>query len=209
MNETEPQNSNPVSGWTKLAIVHSVCMVIFTGFACFVLYQVGTAVKKAGEATEKLAARADSIAAKVEDTAGSAAAVGRSVEKLAQSVEKLAKKVDAANKMASTLKRQGGALTPEEEKVIDQLLREVRASGLRFARGGKDYSALTAYAWLWAKYKILKGSVSTAEDFVTKIGSKELIGDPYEVVLAGGKKKPLSDWLRERLKLLREKKKEP
>jgi Family of unknown function (DUF5329) len=180
-------------------------MLIFTGFACYVLYEMGQTAKAMGEATTKLANRADGIGAKVEHIAGSAASVGKSVETLAASVEKLARKVGAANQLAKTLKRREAPLPPDEEKLIDELLRTVRGSGLKFARGGKQYSALTAYAWLWAKFKILETRISSADDFVAKIGTKELVGDPYEVIMADGTKKVLAEWLTERLAELRKK----
>jgi len=200
MDSRKTQNEvRTLKSWSRPAIVHSICMLVFTAFACFVLFQIGQAVKAMGEATSKLAARVDGIGAKIEQVTGSAAKVSKNVETLAESIDRLAKKVDAANRLAGNLKRDGAALTPDEERVINRLLLEVRGSGLRFVRSGKNYSALTTYAWLWAKYKILKSTISTADDFIAKVGTKELVGDPYEVEMADGTRKPLAEWLDKRL----------
>jgi hypothetical protein len=206
MNDGEIDGGSPARrDWSPLVVVQTLCLLVFTGFGCFVLYRMGQAAKAMGAAAATLAARADRIGARVEEVAGSAAAVGKSVEQLAGSVEKLAEKVEAANQAARALKRREGPLPPEEQKLIAELLRSVRASGLKFARGGKEYGGLTAYAWLWAKYKILESTVGSADDFVAKIGTKELIGEAYEVVRADGTKQPLAEWLRAKLAELRKK----
>ncbi len=179
------------------------CLMALIGFTCFLLYRVSRAVDSMARTTAKLGDRLDGIGGEVEKLAGSAASVSESVEKLADRVDRLSGKMEAADEWAEALTTPGGSLPEAEEKLIDGLLAAVRRSDLKFVRGGQEKSAWRMHAWLWAKYRLWKPTLRSAKGFIEKVATKEVVGDPYQVIAADGKKLPLADWLKEHLAELR------
>ena len=190
-------------------IVAALCVAALTVFACFVLYRVGRAVESAARTAARLGDRLDSIGVQVERATSSAAEISRSVGKLAARVERLSEKLEAMDEWAEAMRLPGGELRPDDEKLIDELLGCVRRSGLKFVRGGQEKSAWRMYAWLWAKYRMWKPTIASAGDFIEKVGTKQVVGEPYQVIEPGGTKRPLAGWLAERLAELRAARKRP
>ncbi len=96
---------------------------------------------------------------------------------------------------AARLVRPGG-----EQTKIDYLVGEVRNSPAIFLRNGREYPADRAASHLARKLKFAGKRVQTARDFVLGIASRsEETGTPYEIRWPDGKRRPLSEWLFERL----------
>ena len=88
---------------------------------------------------------------------------------------------------------------PRAEDEITWLLRQIGSSKAKFAYDDKEKSALSFYARLYAKYKVYKKTLASAEDFIDKVATKTITGKPYYITEPGGEKVELGDWLRARL----------
>lgn len=83
---------------------------------------------------------------------------------------------------------------------IDHLLGYVESSRCEFQRNGSWYDSHSALAHLQSKYGFLRNSVSTAEDFIEKAGSRSsMSGQPYQVRCGSGAPMPSAQWLRDEL----------
>lgn len=84
---------------------------------------------------------------------------------------------------------------------IEKLLERVEKGGATFVRSGKEFSAAAAANHLERKFNTLYTPELTAAEFITQGASvSSETGETYEVVLPGGQRQPLGDWLREELK---------
>ena len=101
-----------------------------------------------------------------------------------------------------------GAPSPDTEREIKHLLAQIRSSDHRFAYSvlgsDKSKSGTVLYLQLYTKYKTYKNVVSSAEDFINKVATTTIGGEPYRVVISTDEAVPLNDWLTEELKNYRE-----
>jgi len=93
------------------------------------------------------------------------------------------------------------ATRPEGEQAkIDALLDRIRASDAIFIRNGVEYDGKQAASHLKTKLFFAGSRVQTAKDFVLGVAShSEESGLPYEIRPKEGARRPLKDWLLERL----------
>lgn len=97
-------------------------------------------------------------------------------------------------------------LVPAARQEIDALLRAVGSSGCEFVRGGTAYPAAKAQDHLQQKFEYLdaRGMLKTAEDFITKAGTRSsMTGEAYAIRCPGAAQQASDEWLLARLKLLR------
>jgi hypothetical protein len=90
-------------------------------------------------------------------------------------------------------------MEPRAEAEIKWLLSQIGSSKARFAYDNKKKSALMFYAHVYAKYKIYKKTLASAEDFIAKVGTKTITGKPYYITVPGGQQVELGQWLRAKL----------
>jgi hypothetical protein len=89
---------------------------------------------------------------------------------------------------------------PQTMAEIDELIRFVRASDVRFIRNGKEYSGAEGADHLRDKLAKAGDRVKTTDDFITGIASRSFLsGKPYLVKFADGHTQPTGDWLRAHL----------
>jgi len=99
------------------------------------------------------------------------------------------------------------ALDPQTKAEIDELLNYTKTSGVRFIRGGTEYSAAEGAQHLRDKLDKAGNRVKTTDDFITGIASTSyLSGKPYLVKFADGHTQPTSEWLKAHLAEIRKKK---
>ena len=93
------------------------------------------------------------------------------------------------------------ASRPEaEQKKIDYLLGEVKASSATFIRNGQEYQAEKAVSHLKRKLMFAGGRVQTARQFIVGVASRsEESKEPYKMRLPAGATVELGTWLMERL----------
>jgi hypothetical protein len=97
-----------------------------------------------------------------------------------------------------------GAPAQEADREIKHLLSHVRRSDHRFVYSNEDRSGTRFYLQLYAKYKLYDTVTGSAEDFIAKVATKTVGGNPYQVVIRPDKTVNLSDWLSEELRGYRE-----
>ena len=87
-----------------------------------------------------------------------------------------------------------------EEQKIEALLNSFDAPGITFVRNGEDHDGAWAKQHLAEKLKEAKPAITTADDFIAKVGtSSSHTGKPYEVKTADGKKVESSVWFKDKL----------
>jgi uncharacterized coiled-coil protein SlyX len=96
-----------------------------------------------------------------------------------------------------------GAPAPETEREIKHLLAHIRASKGRFVYSDENKGGMRFYLQLYAKYKTYDKIIGSAEDFIDKVATKTIVGQPYHVVISPTETVALSDWLTEELKKYR------
>jgi len=93
------------------------------------------------------------------------------------------------------------ASNPEIEALI---VRVEHAHGVVFIRNGSDHSAVEAAAHLRRKLAAAHGRITTAEQFIDKLGTRSsMTGIAYRVRFADGRELDSAAWLRQLLRELR------
>lgn len=98
-------------------------------------------------------------------------------------------------------------LNPVAQREIEALLRLVGESGCTILRSGTIHTAAEAQRHLSMKYEYLAGRklLTSAEDFIEKAGSRSsMTGDAYTIRCGTLPPVQTGDWLRARLRLLRQ-----
>lgn len=89
---------------------------------------------------------------------------------------------------------------PEIRK-IERLLKLVETSPATFVRNGVEFSGAAASGHLNRKLNSLDTGQLTAEEFITQGASaSSQTGEAYEVILPGGQRQSLAEWLRDELR---------
>ena len=102
-------------------------------------------------------------------------------------------------------------LSPVARQEIEGLLRAVGSSGCEFMRGGTAHPAAKAQDHLQQKYEYLdaRAQLQSAEDFIAKAATRSsMTGETYGI-RCGATVQPSEDWLRAKLKALRQPKRAP
>jgi hypothetical protein len=88
---------------------------------------------------------------------------------------------------------------------IDALMVRVEhAQGVVFIRNGSEHSAVEAAAHLRRKFAAADGRITTAEQFIDKLGTRSsMTGIAYRVRLADGREIDSATWLRQLLREVR------
>ena len=94
------------------------------------------------------------------------------------------------------------AASPHEQSRIDRLIRFVETQkDMKFVRNGTEYSCADAAKFLRGKLDSMGRDVSTAREFIERIGTKSsMTGRPYQVKFADGRMMPAAQFLSDELK---------
>ncbi len=94
------------------------------------------------------------------------------------------------------------ARSPHEQTRIEKLIRFVEIQkDMTFIRNGTEYSCAEAGKFLRGKLGSMGKDVTTAREFIERIGTKSsMSGKPYEVKFGDGKTMLASQFLAEELK---------
>lgn len=96
-----------------------------------------------------------------------------------------------------------GGPSSDAEREIKYLLSQIRNSPHRFVYSDENKGGLRFSLQLYAKYKVYDKIIASAEDFIEKVGTKSIAGQPYRVVISPEETVALNDWLREMLRTYR------
>lgn len=98
-------------------------------------------------------------------------------------------------------------LTPMAQREIAGLLHAVGASGCHFMRGGSAYSSAQAQEHLGKKYEYMaaRDMLVSTEDFIDKAATRSsMSGEPYAIRCGEAAAQKSDDWMRARLKAMRQ-----
>jgi hypothetical protein len=111
--------------------------------------------------------------------------------------------VDGLARVARGLTGEAADSSASANEEIAYLLSQVRTSKAKFEYAGREQSAMSLYARLYAKYKAYGEAIASAEDFIDRVASKSMAGKAYHVTEPGGEKVELGRWLRAKLEAKR------
>ncbi len=204
----DPPSADTIGSWLKrLALVAAIALLALSSWFVWrismVAYQMETAIV--------------AISADVKQMSSTGAQISTHLEKLDDRLQSLEQKAaDAMNldEFTNLLDEvdviRGGqpssasAPSPVTEREIKHLLSQIKLSKHRFVYSDENKGGLRFYLQLYAKYKAYDNSIGSAEDFIEKVGTKTIIGQPYQVVISPDQTVALSDWLIAELKKYRE-----
>jgi Family of unknown function (DUF5329) len=88
-----------------------------------------------------------------------------------------------------------------EQSRIDNLIRFIEAQkNMKFIRNGSEYSCAEAARFLRGKMDAMGSEVTTARDFIERIGTRSsMTGRPYQVKFADGTMMPAGQFLGDEL----------
>ena len=91
---------------------------------------------------------------------------------------------------------------PHEQLRIDKLIRFIENHhDMKFIRNGREYTCDEAAKFLRGKLESMGSEVTTAREFIERIGTKSsMSGIPYHVKFANGKMMPAAQFLSDELK---------
>ena len=95
----------------------------------------------------------------------------------------------------------------ERDASIAGLLQAVGASGCHFMRGGSAYSSAQAQEHLSKKYEYMaaRDMLVSTEDFIDKAATRSsMSGEPYAIRCGEAAAQKSADWMRARLKAMRQ-----
>lgn len=93
--------------------------------------------------------------------------------------------------------QQAFAISPEQEERVNALLGLLaKESSMVFIRNGKEYTAADAVSHLRLKFGKTKKRLTTAEQFIDKVGSSSSVsGKPYMIRKPGEEAQPARPYL--------------
>jgi hypothetical protein len=98
-------------------------------------------------------------------------------------------------------------LSPAAKQEIHGLLHAVGSSGCEFIRGGTPHAAAKAQSHLFLKYEYLEArdQLKSTEDFIAKAATRSsMTGEAYAIRCAGTGQMASEDWMKARLKAMRQ-----
>ncbi len=177
--EGRGQLDDAVARWLKRTVL--VLMALFLALSCIFMWKatrimtrLEASVSTVASVTSNVSERLDGLSGRIEDIEGLAAGAVASANALSLADPK------AAAEIAYLLGRIG---TPENQYEYE----------------GKRRTAAWVRTKLQGKAWLLRDAIESAEDFIDKVAATTTEGDPYYVLLPGGEKRPLRDWLTEGL----------
>ncbi len=205
MSETEPK---PLDIWTRRTA--AILFVLLLGTLSYLVWRISMVAYRIEQGI--VATTAD-----VKQVTRTAADISRQIGEISEDVKSIKGKAEEALRLdeienildeAIALKnaRHSGKAAPtgEVESEIRFLLSSIGRSGCKFEYSGKVRSARRFYAHLYAKYKLYQKTIASAEEFIEKVATKTIAGNPYSVILAKDKRQNLNAWLLQALKQQRE-----
>jgi hypothetical protein len=90
-----------------------------------------------------------------------------------------------------------------EQQKIDALLDRLGTSGVTFIRHDKEYDSATAEKFFTQKIKDSDVKITTAKDFITKIGTEgQKTHKPFYIKLKDGTKETSAKWFNDQLAII-------
>ena len=196
------------SSWFMQVLLLLGCCVL--ALVCYLIWEVTRVVVRVEEG---VAAVSEDVKTVAKTAARVSVEVGEMMDRMEELRAKLRDSVptqeleDVLDEMKKARENPANlepATKAEVDTEVTHLLATIRRSDCRYVRNGKEVSALNFYGYLLGKYKLYEGTVTSAEDFIEKVATKTMTGEPYYAVIEG-KKVALAVHLREALAKYREK----
>lgn len=201
INTSPPPDA--IGTWLRRLILIAVvallaCCSWFVWRISMVAYQIGSAIV--------------AISADVKQMSSTAAQISGHLQKLDDRLQSLEQKaadamnldeleilIDEIEVIRNGQPSAAGLPSPDTEREIKHLLTQIRGSKHRFVYSDENKGGLRFYLQLYAKYKAYDKVIGTTEDFIDKVATKTIAGQPYQVVVSPDQFIALNDWLTEEL----------
>ncbi len=122
------------------------------------------------------------------------------VDQTLQSLESLQGKASNVNSLVEFGGEAAGSLvigkTPQQEDEIDDLIKKLRKSSISWISAEGEKPLVMLCALVESKYALLKGSISSKEDFINRVCNADMLGKEFRVKTTAGTEMSLQDWMR-------------
>src|SRR5262245_10155945 len=204
---TPPSSNTPITDaigtWLKrLALLAVIALLAVSAWCVWRISMVGAQTENA----------IVTISADVKQMSSTGAQISEHLERLDDRLQSLEEKAaDAMNLdefenlleeidvIRSTQPSTAGTTSPAAEREIKHLLAHIRNSKHRFVYSDENKGGMRFYLQLYTKYKAYDNIIGSAEDFIDKVASKTIVGQPYQVVISPDQTIALNDWLMQEL----------
>jgi hypothetical protein len=208
---TSPHGDTPrdaVGIWLKRLALAATTVLL--GFCCWFVWRVSMVAYQVESAIT-------SISADVKQMSSTGAQISQHLQQLdlrlraieekaanAANLDEVQHMLDEIGAIRESKSAPATDVSADTSQEIDHLLSQIRRSKYRFAYSDEDKSGTRFYLQLYAKYRAYENLLTSSEDFIEKVGTTTIAGQPYRVVIDVDQSVPLNEWLADELKQYRE-----
>jgi hypothetical protein len=209
MTTHESSVGDSVRLWLRNGVL--VALIVLLLSVSYLFYRMSVAVARMEQAITAIGNDVQQVTSTVAKMSGDVSTLRdgavRLMEKVSNSVpvDQAKHAIDEALAVGASIKADAPVLSEKDEKEISALLSSILDSDCTAEVGGEDKALLTLYATVYARYRLVKNTLKSPEDFIERVGTESVSGKPYLLVTKTGVKTPLGEWLRAKLRELRAK----
>ena len=207
MKEQQASPAASFGAWLRRAVL--IALILLLAMCCYFVYRMSMLVYRVEESVVAVSADVKEVTATVATFSRDVSAIREDIGKLKERAQKSIPYEEARHAMEEALaigaaaKADSSALSPTAEREISALLKSLAFSGCTAEVRGREQSVLTLYGALYGKYKLKKNTLTSAEDFIDQVATKNMLGTTYFLVDKASERVQLSTWLTDRLKAIR------
>ncbi len=187
-----------VDTWLRRIVLG--CIVVFVGMLCIFVWRLSMVVYRVESDLQQVTSTAANISQQVNQVSERLEVLGKKTSE-ALRLDELENVLDEVAELRSAEER-STPLAPKVEAEIDYLLSYIKDSGRQYEYSGKVRSARRFHLQLSGKYKMYRKTLTSAEDFIEKVATNTLAGNPYYIVDKDQRQR-LDGWLVEALRKYR------
>jgi len=208
MGEQGKRGARSPGGWLRNAVL--VALTVLLGMCCYFVFRLSMLAYRVEQSVAEVAADVKAVTATVATLSADVAAIREDILALKSTAqeyvpyEEVRHMVDEVLAFGEAVRADSSALPESAEVEIRSLLNSLLVSGQSVEVGGESRSVARLYAELYAKYKLKKRALSSAEDFIDEVGTQTMSEETYYLVDEDGTRVHLSTWLGDRLGEIRE-----
>ena len=112
--------------------------------------------------------------------------------------------LDSALEIGASIAADSSSLDARTTNEIETLLKSLLVSRMRYEDSGKQRSAAYLYVKLYARYRMLSRTLTSTEDFLERVATRDMLGRTLYLVSRDGQRQRVRDHLSQVLVRIRE-----
>lgn len=209
MDDREPfQLASPTSAWLRNAVF--VALIVLIGMCGYFVYRFSMVMYRIEEVVVMVSSDVKDVTSTMGALSRDVAAIREDItsfrEKAQESLpyEEIRHAIEEALAISAAATSDQANLSSASEKEIAALLKSLLFSGYTAEVGGRTQSVVALYGQIYGKYRMKRNTLTSAEDFIEQVATKNMLGKEYYIFDKTEKRLLLADWMKERLKQMRE-----